>query len=248
MTRVGDVIAVLSTTSVSTYLSNGTLLWRFTLNRAANLPAYDANGIIYSGGQDWLLYAYQPSPLSPIASPRQNLAYSLDAAPPNRLSTATIRAALGSGNLGANEAAYSTWLRTRAGTTSNSTQVRMEACLLLGQVGSPENLNFLANLFMNDRDSQVRASAAEAASLIGLDKDKIMMNAIAATLSSDSSQVDDTVLIAAINASAAICRFTGPTVSNELALILVMAYSRARSNAVQNAAKVQMDSFSMMLL
>jgi outer membrane protein assembly factor BamB len=53
-------IYVLSAKGAACFSEDGKRLWSMTIDRAASGPALSRGGYLYSGGEDWILYAYKP--------------------------------------------------------------------------------------------------------------------------------------------------------------------------------------------
>jgi outer membrane protein assembly factor BamB len=52
-------IYVISPSGASAFAEDGRRLWLLRLQGAASCPAFGAEGVLYSGGRDWILYAYR---------------------------------------------------------------------------------------------------------------------------------------------------------------------------------------------
>jgi outer membrane protein assembly factor BamB len=53
-------IYVLSTSGATGFTEDGRRLWLISLEGTAAVAAFSTEGVLYSGGKDWILYAYQP--------------------------------------------------------------------------------------------------------------------------------------------------------------------------------------------
>jgi outer membrane protein assembly factor BamB len=119
--------------------------------------------------------------------------------------------------------------------------MRAEAALLLGSLGSPEYLPFLAALYLRDADPAVKASAAEAMGRIGLDTDALSFNAFMRQLAPGLKYRNEQALTATASATRAICRFTGPGVSEAAAHVLTALYNPEMPALVRSRAKAELD-------
>jgi outer membrane protein assembly factor BamB len=109
------------------------------------------------------------------------------------------------------------WDRPRA-----QTRYRVEAARLLAFIGSRETIPFLADLFNRDPEAPVRAAAVEAIGIIGVDPEGIALRAFQEALLPPNSLRDEAVLVAIARATGALCRFSGPPLSNAGTRLLTM--------------------------
>jgi outer membrane protein assembly factor BamB len=117
-----------------------------------------------------------------------------------------------------------------AGSTVQFTY-RAEATRLLGSIGSRETLPFLANLCLGDPENVVRAAAAEAIGAIGVDPDGIALAAFTALVFPQIPGRDERVMMSIAAATGALCRFSGPPLSQEGTRILTAIASLGPSYA-----------------
>ena len=234
-------IYVFSQGGASGFSSSGQRLWLFRIRGAASLPALSDEGILYSGGADWLLYAYRleerilrrrytlygPLPdgnyglADPRPSPWAGFAFHYEAeALAERLGE--IARKIGSGTVAEDEAAYTAYLMEVSGCMLNPSaspthplahaRERAEAARLLGYLGSRETIAFLSALFTGDPDPSVKSAAAAAIGRIGVDPDGTALRAFSAAASARFK--DEQVLTAAAAAAGSLCRFSGPPLSD----------------------------------
>jgi HEAT repeat protein len=129
-----------------------------------------------------------------------------------------IADAIREGKVRENEAAYTGYLMEvsgcmlgpQASASRPLAQVaqRVEAVRLLGFMGSRETLSFLADLFLRDPDSAVRAQAARSIGRIGTDPDGVALRAF--SQAAQAAVKDEQSLYAAADAIGELCRFSGP--------------------------------------
>ena len=235
-------IYVLTKNGATGFTSDGRRLWTMRLMGAASVPSFGDDGVLYSGGLDWILYAYR---LEDRIRPTRQLIYgdmpegNYGTGNPGPSSWAdyhfrfeetelnsrfnVIQNAVRNGTVGANEKEYAAWLMETAGSqiTSPPSQIqpnvfahyRVEAAKLLAYIGSRETIPFLANLFTLDPDPVVKAAAAEAIGKIGVDPEGLALRAFQNALHSPSRIADESTLIAIAEATGALCRFSGPPLS-----------------------------------
>ena len=264
-------IYVLGRTVASAFSYGGERLWNIRLSAAAILPAFGDDGILYSGGRDWVLYAYR---LEDRVRASQRLLYgersagsygmgnpgpSSQADNPMRFDErqiqtrlAEIRQAIQNGDIGNMEREYSAWLMEiagsivanpiRTGTTPVHTQLRVEAARLLAFIGSRETIPFLANLFTNDPDTPVKAAAALAIGRIGVDPEGFALAAFQHAILPPFPIRDEAILTAVAAAIGSLCRFSGPPLSETGVRLLTALSSEDRPPTTRRQAQLEMRS------
>jgi outer membrane protein assembly factor BamB len=236
-------IYALTSSGASGFTVDGRRLWFIKLQGAASIPAFGDEGVLFSGGTNWILYAYRLENRSrfqeeSLYGPSPAGSY-LMAVPPSgpwvdyfRLmietslgkSLKTIADAIEGGRVGEEEGEYGAFLAAAAGSLLDQREFpwrpppvrvpeRIEALRLLGYIGSRETIPFLANLYLRDSEPLIKAAAAEAIGRIGVDPEGIAMNAFAALIVLPRAAREEKVLIATAAATGALCRFSGPPLS-----------------------------------
>jgi len=222
------------------FSSAGRRLWVMRLNGASSIPVLDDNGTLFSGGKDWILYAYKVENRTltrneSIYGPAPDGDYGLGSPPPspwandydrfyeNRLNQEldNLSTVIKDGKIGENELVYAAYLREISGSSLNpqtsrvrppvQVQHRSLAARLLGYFGSRETISFLAELYLKDPDPAVKTAAAEAIGRIGTDPDGIALRAFSQMITAASR--DEQVLSATAAAIGSLCRFSGPPLS-----------------------------------
>ena len=263
-------IYILTRTGATGFTSDGRRLWTIRLRGATSLPAFGDDGILYSGGAGWILYAYRledrarltyfvhggmlegdygtgnPGPSSWANYPFRFEERALE----ERFTE--IRAAIRNGNVGAMEKEYVAWLMETAGSYIMSPRPviqppvfvrhRVMATSLLAYIGSRETIPFLANLFTRDPEPLVRSAAAEAIGRIGVDPDGHALRAFQNAIISPARTVDEALLIAIASATGALCRFSGPPLSDVGVRLLTVLMGNHRPSAVRNRAERELRS------
>ena len=264
-------IYVITKTGASGFTEDGRRLWTIRLRGAAALPSFGDDGILYSGGADWILYAYR---LEDRIRAKQLLLYgekpegNYGTANPRPSSQADnyfrfsetemesrfseIRRAVRDGNIGNNEREYTAWLMEIAGSllenprTGNHppvlVQYRVEAARLLAFMGSQETIPFLSDLFIKDSEVLVKAAAAEAIGNIGVDPDGLALRAFTDAVTPPFALSDENVLTAIANATGALCRFSGPPLSGDGIRILTMLSFSDKPPATRRQAERELRS------
>ena len=127
-------IYVLTQSGASAFLEDGRRLWLVSLRGAASIPSFGDDGVLFSGGNDWILNAYRlehhirsgPAPLHAVLPPGAQGTANL---PPSSLAHyffrfeedvirarfQAIRAAVSAGAIGSDELEYTAWLKELAG-------------------------------------------------------------------------------------------------------------------------------------
>jgi outer membrane protein assembly factor BamB len=217
------------------------LLWQIRLTGAAAIPAFGDDRVLFSGGTDWVLYAYR---LETRVKAVQRLLYGeksegdYGTGNPGPSSWAgyyfrfyeaemqkrfnEIRQAIRSGTVGTYEKEYAAYLMETASSRQAYLQYRVEASRLLAYIGSRETIPFLANLFSRDSDFLVKAAAAAAIGKIGVDPEGLALRAFENAILPPSRLLDEEALTAVAEATGALCRFSGPPLSEAGIRLLVI--------------------------
>jgi outer membrane protein assembly factor BamB len=254
-------IYVLSVSGATGFAGDGRRLWFTLIENAAAIPAFGDDGVLYSGGRDWILYAYQLE--NRIKQEKQSLYgpapqgdYGLGNPPPSswsddyfRFEEPRLRARLGliassikSGKVGENEVDWTACLMETASGEYNRTavlaplQYRVQALQLLGQIASREIIPYLVTIFNKDRESLVRAAAAGAIGAIGLDPDGIALQAFMGAISPAAQAKDERLLVSVASATGALCRFSGPPLSDTGVKILTVLTASSQPRMAQQRA------------
>ncbi|MDR2552626.1 MAG: HEAT repeat domain-containing protein [Treponema sp.] len=234
-------IYVFSAGGATGFSGEGKRAWLFRLGGASSIPALSDEGTLFSGGADWILYAYKlenrvlppgqslygPAPegnyglANPPPSPwGRNAPYFSEAQVGEELQR--LNTLIQEGRVGEDEMAYAAYLRELGGSSVNpqtskthpplQVKQRAEAVRLLGFIGSRETIPFLTGLYLRDPDSAVKTAAAAAIGRIGVDPDGTALQAFRQTIT--AANQDEQVLVATAGAIGALCRFAGPPLSD----------------------------------
>ena len=230
-------IYILSKDGATGFADDGRRLWVTYLNNAAAIPAFGNDGVLYSGGMDWILYAYK---IENRALPEHGPLYG--SAPEGSYGLGRLRvfdaydiplnegeikarlnqinAAINSGMVGSNEPVWTSFLLS-VSSGRHPVQLKTGALNLLGKLGSQEIVPWLINIFRHDREPALKAAAVLAIGDIGVDPDGIALQAFSFSVI-NSQPGDEQVLAAVASATGAICRFSGPPLSETGIRILTM--------------------------
>jgi hypothetical protein len=191
--------------------------WVLDIVGAAALPAYNGQGLVFVGGQNWILAAYRVEdvPLSP-PSPPETYGLAKRADIPAWVSAQGIAAALDRGNVGGNEQAFASFLmetgevRLTPKVRADRIDERVEALTLLGRLGSPEYVPFLADVLRRDPHPRIKAAAAQALGSIGIDRDGKAMEALMDKALPVFLLRDSFFINAVVDAAGKLCLANGP--------------------------------------
>jgi outer membrane protein assembly factor BamB len=259
-------VYVLSKTGATGFTGDGRRLWFIRLEGAAAIPAFGDDGVLYSGGEDWILYAfrledrvrqqkqsmYGPAPLgsygtgNPPPSPWADYYYRFDEDEMDA-QFSRIEAVLAAHEIGEDELAYTAYLMEVAGSdyrrpgASRQPPVqvpyRVRALRLLARFGSRETIPFLADLFSREPEPVIKAAAADAVGKIGIDPEGIALGAFTAAIFPSGGVRDEQVLTAVAAATGALCRFSGPPLSDRGVKILNLLTADIQPRLVQQQAR-----------
>ena len=251
-------IYVLSKNGAACFSHDGSRLWLIFLHNAAAIPAFGDDGVLYSGGKDWILYAYKiedralperrgvygpvPEGSYGIGRPRSGHLQDL---PQNEYETRVrlqqINAAINSGRVGANEPAWITFLLALS-SGEGLFQLRINALNLLGKIGSQETVPWLLNIFRRDAEPSIKTAAAAAIGAIGVDPDGIAIRTFLYYIIHADGIRDEQVLFAIASATGALCRFSGPPLSETGVRILTLLSGNSQPPFVRRQANAELAS------
>ncbi|MDR0669631.1 MAG: PQQ-binding-like beta-propeller repeat protein [Treponema sp.] len=263
-------IYVLSTSGASGFTGDGRLIWHLDIRGAASIPSFGDDGVLYSGGKDWILYAFKLEdrvrhlPQS-MYGPMPEGDYGIGSPPPSSWTgnpmrwdeilverqLETIKRYLAEGRLASQEPEYIAYLMEIIASGQNpassryeplvSVQYRLSSLQLLALIGSRELVPFLARIFREDPDPVIKTAAAQAIGTIGADKDGAALRAFFDTVSSPSFR-ETQVMSAIIAATGTLCQYSGPPLSDTGIRILSNLNSPNRPNYIRNLAKRELEN------
>jgi hypothetical protein len=250
-------IYVLSKNGATSFSHDGKRLWLINLQDSASIPAIDENGLLYSGGKDWILYAYKtenrplparnsfygifPEGSYKMGSPQ---AVYMPAIPLSeyeiKRTLDQISSAVKLGRVGPNEGAWTTFLLT-VSANQEHIQYRTAALHLLGKIGSRDTISWLVNIFNRDNEPVIKAAAASAIGAIGTDPDGLAIQAFLYSVT-QSSIKDEQVLSAITSATGSLCRFSGPPLSQTGIKILNLLCENNQPSVIRRQALKELAS------
>jgi len=244
-------IYVLSKSGATGFSHEGRRLWFTYLQNAASIPAFGDDGVLYSGGRDWILYAYKIEdrvlPQKTIYGREPEGSYGLGQPQskyiPNiplfedekRIKLKKINTAIYAGKVGTDEPEWTTFLLTLSTGQENFVS-RITAISLLGKIGSRETISWLVNIYNKETEPSIRTAAITAIGNIGVDPTG---NALQTFLFSiNQGARNDQVLTAIASTTGALCRFSGPPLSETGVRILnLLAAANQPPNVRRQAAR-----------
>jgi outer membrane protein assembly factor BamB len=263
-------IHVLSKSGASGFTEDGRPVWSLDLRGAASNPSFGDEGILYSGGEDWILYAFKvedrtrQTPQS-MYSLRPEGSYGIGSPPPSSWTGSPLRwdeylvenrlkiigQEMEEGRVGTRELEYTAYLMETAGAGQKpemsryspivSLRSRIKSLELLAYIGSREIVPFLTRIFREDPDPSVKSAAALAIGAIGADIDGLALRAFSDLVLSAGFR-DEQIMAAIISATAALCRYAGPPLSDAGIRILVNLNSPNRPNYIRNSARQELEN------
>jgi len=229
-------IYVLSKNGATGFSHEGRRHWFTLLQNAAAVPAFGDDGVLYSGGTDWILYTYKiedrilpernniygPAPEGTYGMGRPSI-YDTFGIPLNEQETKAkldhITAGINAGTMGINEPSWTSFLlNVSAG--HYPLQFRITAIGLLGKIGSQDTIPWLINIYNRANEPFIKVAAVNAIGGIGVDPQGIAMQTFLYSVIQGTR--DDLVLTAIASATGALCRFSGPPLSETGIRILNM--------------------------
>ncbi|MDR0908142.1 MAG: PQQ-like beta-propeller repeat protein [Spirochaetaceae bacterium] len=226
-------------------------------------PVINDNGIMFVGGDDWLLYAYDTGRKN---SPKKKTTLTYNLGLNNlertpfvdtnamRIKLEEISKSISAGTVYKKEHGYASTLMNIAGIYTgaypyNSIPIifRVDAISLLASLGSPEYIPFFCSLLENKTlHTSVRAAAAEAIGIIGLDRYKEGINTMAEIvdnlITKRQFQLNNTnILVAIAKAAGNINHWMGARVSKEVAAILAALSNPNLPTTVRSAAAEEIE-------
>ena len=251
-------IYVISRNGATGFSHEGKRLWFTFLHNAAAIPAFGDDGVLYSGGKDWILYAYKiedralrtrggiygtvPGGFYETGKPMPSLILDYPIFHSEiKPALDQISSAVNAGRVGSNEPVWTSFLKAVAAGQFPLVQ-RTAALRLLGQLGSQETISFLTNIFNNESESVIKAAAAMAIGAIGVDPQGTAIRAFIDYTTLTTTVKDNQVLVAIAAATGALCRFSGPPLSETGVKILTILSSGSQQQIVSRQAKKELAS------
>ena len=255
-------IYVLSKNGATGFSANGRRYWFTLLQNAAAVPAFGNDGVLYSGGKDWILYSYKiedrvlpeenalygPAPRGnygmgrPLVPEKNEIPFNENE---KKIILDQITEGINSGRVGANEHVWTSFLLTvSAGQEHEHITMRIEAIRLLGKIGSQETIPWLINIFKNENEPILRSEAIKAIGNIGVDPQGIAIQTFLQSIVYDGSAKNDQILMSIAQATGALCRFSGPPLSEIGIKILNLLISNEQPPPARRQARKELASLN----
>jgi len=251
-------IYILSKNGATGFTHDGKRIWFTFLQNTAAIPAFGNDGVLYSGGKDWILYAYKiedrilqeknglfgPQAEGSYGTGSPNL-LSIHDFPLNeyelKIKLEQIKSGIKSGRVGSNEIAWVSTLMTIAA-GDFKIQYKLDALKMLGQIGSRETISWLINFFRREPEPMVKAASAKAIGDIGVDHEGTAIQTFLFLLINGTGIKDEQILIAVASATGALCRFSGPPLSETGIKILNLLGASNQPPIVRKQAQIELAS------
>jgi outer membrane protein assembly factor BamB len=231
-------IFILSKSGATGFAVDGRRLWFTNLQNAAAIPAFGNDGVLYSGGKDWILYSYKiedrtlpekdalygPVPEGSYGMGQPQVFNTLDipfSENEKKEKLDQIAREINSGRGGVNEPEWISFLMTTSVGRAHLI-LRLNALALLGKIGSLETVPWLLNIFNNEKEPLIRVMALTAIGDIGVDPQGIAIQTFLHSVTYDGGMRDEQLLAAVAQATGALCRFSGPPLSETGIRILTL--------------------------
>ena len=254
-------IYLLSKNGGEGYSPEGVRRWNMKLSGSVTSPVLNGNGVMYSCGKDWILYAYRVEEDRRLFSDRETYSfeaegtYGLGEAPPetgfpqrSRFLLDAAETRIRAGNLGEAEPAYTRLLLGIAGGANRRGQqnsfegisLRVRALRLLGMIGSRETVPFLAWVFRRERDMIIKGAAAEAIGAIGVDPEGRALDAFTELAALPGNYLRERLLVSVAASTGKLCRFSGPPLCVRGIPLLTSLADAAQPKSVRSRAKQEL--------
>ncbi|MDR0495689.1 MAG: PQQ-like beta-propeller repeat protein [Treponema sp.] len=261
-------VYALTTDGAAGFTADGRRLWHTALTNASGVPAFDDDGILYSGGKDWILCAWKLENRlmkkdQPLYGPAPEGSYGTGQTPQQlplslfyddtqiQKQLESIRHEILAGRVGENEPEWLAWLMGIAGDSLRQNTIsfanprayisqRILALQLLARIGSHETVPWLARLFRTENEPLVKAAAARAIGGIGADPNGMAAHEFLSAVNGEKLVRDEQVLVSIASAAGALCRFSGPLLSDAGSRILVLLSNANRPASVRRQALLEL--------
>ena len=249
----------------------GKLFWHTNLQNTSGLPALSDDGVLYSGGKDWVLNALKMEDRTlnqkyNLYGPVQDAFYGTGNPPPSvfvrvreRFSEASVKTefemiqkGILSGKVGANEMDWTAYLmetadggfRPSANRRDPKAIInhRIAALQLLSRMGSVETIPWLVSFFRRENEPLVKIAAALAIGNIGIDPDGRAIQGFTAAVTSGNPSLDEQLFIGIAAATGSLCRFSGPPLHDMGTQLLNLLNTPNQSTLVRRQAQHELNS------
>ena len=256
----------------ASFTSDGKRLWSANLENAAGVPAFGDDGVLYSGGKDWVLNAWKLEERTlkqklTLYGPAPETTYGTGNPPPSmyvnvvgRYNESTVKRELdaiqkgiATGGVGGHELDWLAYLMETADgghrpgiakirDTKAVINQRIQALQLLARLGSAENIPWLVSFFRRENELMIQIAAAKAIGGIGIDPDGKAIQEFTAVVRNGNPAENEQLFIAIAAATGALCRFSGQPLYGIGFQLLDLLNNPTQLPSVRRQAKYELDS------
>jgi outer membrane protein assembly factor BamB len=256
----------------ASFTVDGKRLWSANLENTAGVPAFGDDGILYSGGKDWVLNAWKLEERTlrqklTLYGPAPEASYGTGNPPPSmyvnvigRYNETTVRRELdmiqkgiASGRVGGNELDWLAYLMETAdgGYRPGISKIRepkavinqrIQALQLLSRLGSAENIPWLISFFRRENELMIKIAAVKAIGGIGMDPDGKAIQEFTAIVRNSNPAENEQLFIAIASATGSLCRFSGYPLYDIGFQLLDLLNNPTQLPSIRRQAKIELDS------
>jgi outer membrane protein assembly factor BamB len=265
-------IYALCASGAAGFSANGDLRWSANLENASGIPALGDDGVLYSGGTDWVLNAWKIEDRTlkqkrNLYGPAPQAVYGTGYPPPSvyayligrfyetlvKRELEIIQTGIDSGEAGGNELEWLAYLMETADggywpkVTNNLEPKalithRILALQLLSRMGSIETIPWLVSFFRRENEPHVRIAAALAIGGIGMDPDGKAIREFTVAVTTGHPIRDEQLFINIAAATGALCRFSGPPLYDMGFQLLKLLDNPRQSYMVRRQAQYELNT------
>ena len=147
-----------------------------------------------------------------------------------------MKSGVKSGNVGTNEIGWVSMLMIIA-EGDYHIQHKLDALYIIGKLGSQETISWLTNFFRREPEPTIKSAAARAIGEIGVDHEGTAIQTFLFLLINGGGIKDEQVLYAVASATGALCRFSGPPLSEIGIKILSLLSAKNQPPIVRKQAE-----------
>jgi outer membrane protein assembly factor BamB len=152
-----------------------------------------------------------------------------------------IESAIKTGKVGADEPEWTTFLLT-VSVRNEYILNQVKALQLLGQIGSGETIPWLTDIFRKESEPLIKAACASAIGNIGVDPEGIAIQTFQYSILQTSILRNEQILTAITSSVGALCRFSGPPLTETGIRILNLLTENAYSASIRRQASREIAS------
>jgi hypothetical protein len=254
------------------FTADGRLRWFANLENASGIPAFGNDGVLYSGGKDWVLNAWKIEDRTlkqkhNLYGPAPDASYGTGNPPHSIFAYFTgrfyetfvkreleiIQTGITSGKVDGNELEWFAYLMETAdggywpdASDNRKPKVmithRILALQLLSRMGSIETIPWLVSFFRRESEPLVRIAAALAIGGIGMDPDGKAIQEFTAAVRTGNPFHNEQLFICIAVVTGALCRFSGPPLDDIGSQLLFLLNNPGFPPSVRRQAQNELNS------